>query len=103
MHNAYITLEQARDHLRVDYPLSSDDNDLESKVDQACAIVRDYLNLADDAYMSSAGDPQNVPAHILAATFLVLGELYKEREAGADPISPGVVRLLSRSRDPVLA
>lgn len=102
MTTAYISIEQAREHLREDYP-DSDDNDIQSKLEQACDIIRDYLHVHDEEFLASTMDEGNAPPRVVAATLLVLGELFREREKDSDPISPGVVRLLSRTRDPVLA
>jgi hypothetical protein len=102
MYEAYISIEQAREHLREDFP-DSDDNDIQSKLVQACDIVRDYLHVHDAEFLDSSLAEGNAPPRVVAATLLVLGELYRNREKESDPISPGVVRLLSRTRDPVMA
>lgn len=93
-----ITLESARDHLRMDHDL--DDGDIQNKIMEASAIVLDYLKLET---IPASWDPV-APEHIQAATKLVLGELYKQREAGsADVLSVAVKSLLHRSRIQAMA
>ena len=93
-----ITLESAKDHLRVDHDL--DDGDIQNKIMEASAIVIDYLKLIE---IPESWDPV-APEHIQAATKLILGELYRNRESStADVLSVAVKSLLHRSRDPALA
>ncbi|CDM23862.1 hypothetical protein BN940_06976 [Castellaniella defragrans 65Phen] len=68
------TLQQAKDHLRVD----GDDEDtlIGSMIDAATQAALDYLNL--DAI------PDPVPAPVEAAILLQVGDLYANREAGGD-------------------
>lgn len=100
MLRTYITIEQAMAHLRVDSDISSDDGDLLSKMDQACDIVLDYLEMPEDSY-APGSESDGAPPRIISATLLVLGELYKNREAQSDPLSQGVWRILNRLRVPV--
>ena len=87
-----ITLDEAKNHLRVDY---ADENaDISLKLKLACAIVQDYTGI-DVTYESN--DITD------AAVLLVLGELYKNREADADPLSPSVKAILERLRVPTFA
>lgn len=104
---ALVSLDQARDHLRVIH--NDDDEDIFSKIEQASAIILDYLKL--DAVPTGWGNLSGespsgtgVPHLVQAATLLVLGELHNKREAsGADVISPAVVSILNRYRDPAMA
>jgi hypothetical protein len=101
-----VTLTQAKAHLRVDHDL--DDADIASKIEQASAIVLDYLKLQSEPSEwtnASEGSPPGtgVPALIQAATLLIVGELYAKREASADALSDGVRALLHRYRDPAFA
>lgn len=68
------TLQQAKDHLRVD----GDDEDtlIESMIDAATQAALDYLNL-DEL-------PDPTPAPVEAAILLKVGDLYANREAGGD-------------------
>ena len=87
-----ITLDEAKSHLRVDH--TGDDADITIKLKLAASIVADYIG------PSTFHDPDIVDA----ATFLVLGELYQNREAGsADVLSPTVKAILERLRVPAFA
>jgi hypothetical protein len=98
---ALLTLADAKRHLRVD---TEDENaDILVKVDQASAIVIDYLKSQADATWTAA----TVPGHVQAATLIMLAHLYEHR--GDDPMDTdekvwlAVGRLLMRSRDPAMA
>jgi hypothetical protein len=96
---ALITLDQAKRHLQI---LHDDmDEEIEEKVNEASAIVLDYLKVAEDAYEVDA-----VPYLVQSATKLVLGALCENREgnaSGPEPLSQAVKDLLHRYRDPALA
>lgn len=96
-----ILPEVALAHLRID----EDTLDLQNKITQAQEIVFDYLKYPTgyDAWTS-----ETVPAPIKSAILLVLGGLWKTRgddeEITPDAvITPTVVSLLMRRRDPALA
>lgn len=93
---ALLTLDEAKTHLRIDG--TDDDIEVTTKVNEASAIILDYLKWNT----SPEPDETTAPGYMKAACKLVLGELYAEREGG-DPISPAVVSLLARSRDPAYA
>lgn len=92
MADDWLTLEQARMHLRVD-PDADDDADIQMAVDAAKAIVSDYLR-RPVPWVDAAGEAVSVPSSVVAAAQLILGELYENREAGASPLSSGVRFLL---------
>lgn len=126
-----ITLQEASDHLRRD--ASDDDSDLTLKIHAASAAVMNYLKhnvLAYEPEYDSSGDIVRdsnglpVPAvdsngdmiarfEVKAAVQLMLGELYKNREAeqgGEIPTQWGygylprpVVALLYPLREPALS
>lgn len=87
-----ITLDEAKAHLRVDH--SDEDADISLKLRFAAAIVQDYSGV--DVFYS----PTDVAD---AAVLMVLGELYVNREAGANPLSPSVRGVLERLRTPGFA
>lgn len=89
-----ISLDDAKRHLRVDH--ADEDTDIGLKLRLAEAVVSDYIG--NDASWSTA-------SHLVveAAILLVLGELYANREAGADPLSPTVRAILERTRKPAFA
>lgn len=73
--------------------MDADDADevIVSKIEQASAIVLDYLKVEEE--------PDPVPKFVEAATLLVVEALFD----GGDPLSDVVVRLLHRYRDPAFA
>jgi hypothetical protein len=113
-----VSLEQAKFHLRIDDASSGgndDDTDLELKIRAASAAVLRYIGLVQD-WLDSSGEPivesggdTAVPADVVAATLLLVGDLYKERdgknesdwEHGFLPLS--VRSLLFPLRTPVIA
>ncbi|MCW3151945.1 head-tail connector protein [Achromobacter spanius] len=88
----WLTLEQARHHLRAD-PDAEGDADIEMNLEAAKAIVSDYLR-RPVPWAGADGVPVPVPNSVVAAAKLILGELHESREAGANPLSPGVRMLL---------
>ena len=94
-----LSLAQAKARLRIDF--DDDDTDAQLMLDQAEGIVIDYLKRPDHGW-----DEGTVPWSVSAAILLVFGSLWEHREGdaeGFDPISPAVVSLLARQRDPALA
>lgn len=99
-----ITLEEAKEHLRVDH--TDDDADIQRKVDQASAIVVDYIKKPAD------WAPTDTETKIFqAAALMVLSKLYDDRNVGeedAENVALGyltlqVTAILHRMRDPALA
>jgi uncharacterized phage protein (predicted DNA packaging) len=86
-----ITLEQAKVHLRIDH--DAEDADITARLGMAFAVVQDYIG--DRSVLTAHSDAVED-----AATLLVLGELYANRESSADPLSPSVRGLLERLRAP---
>src|SRR3546814_1962271 len=85
-----VSLEAANAHLRVDH--DEDDNDIALKLQAASAAVLRYLKtegIADFVDSSgtlpedSSGIVEAVPADVRAATLLMLGYLYKDRDNDA--------------------
>lgn len=106
---SFVTIGQAKAHVLVDH--DSDDAQLQSMIEQASAIILDYLKLASvpaswtDGTGSTGDSPSGaVPPLIQAATLLIIGELYRTREAAdINVLSAGIKSLLHRYRDPSLA
>jgi hypothetical protein len=95
-----IDLATAKEHLRVSD--TSDDADLQRKLDQAIKIISDYVSPAE------AWTSQDVPATVVAAVLVQMGWLYSHRgdEDAAKTehdLAPGVAALLRRLSDPALA
>jgi hypothetical protein len=96
-----ISLEQAKRQLQIDFP--DLDAEITSLTEEASAVVLAYLGVPETEWQDEQGQPAGVPGPVVVAVKLVLGELFKNREAAADPISPGVARLLNLVRGPVIA
>lgn len=96
-----VTLAQAKMHLRID--VSTDDVDIQLKLDQAEAIILDYLkDRADPAWV----DPATAPLPVTAAILLMTARLYEHRgdaEKEDRDLWTALERLLMRFRDPALA
>lgn len=103
---ALVSLEESKRHLRIE--ISDHDADVQLKTDAGCSIVMNYLKLTSlpDEWCEPLGSPSGtgVPPLVKSATLLVVGELYKNREATvADVLSMTVKSMLDRYRDPTLA
>lgn len=109
-----ITFDEAKSHLSVDHEW--DDATIDDKRTEASEIVLDYLKTDTSAstfnWVDAIGEPTPfVPGVVKAATKLVLGGLYENREGYTDvgrfgapqPLSQAVKDLLQRKRDPALA
>jgi hypothetical protein len=105
-----VTLEQAKAHLRV--VDSEDDSDIADKLLSAQAAVLNYLKLSSLDSLK-AGSPANFPAGVdgavSAATLLLVGYLYRNRDTDVDReweagfLPRPVTALLYPLRDPTLA
>lgn len=99
-----VTFDQAKTHLRVD----DDDHDeeIEEIRIRASFILLDYLKKDEDYWQDSTGEPADVPGSVSAATLLICGALFENREGSdkdAPPLSQAVMDLVHRHRDPALA
>lgn len=110
MRMCLITLEQARWQVNLDHDL--DDSVLDEKRAEASDIILDYLKIdTDDTsfnWVDHLGEPtEEVPGRVVAATKLVLGAMYENRDGDVwrapQPISQGVIDILMRSRKPAMA
>lgn len=85
-----VSLQQGKDHLRIDN--SDEDNDLTLKIHGASGAVLNYIRNGADVFTDSAGEPildsngapVGIPYEIQAATLLMLGHLYKDRDGDPD-------------------
>lgn len=114
-----VSLEQASAHLRRD--TDADELDLTLKIRAASSAVMVYLDGGSDSFTDSAGEvledsngiALDVPYDIQAATLLLIGDFYKNREPAASDSVPeafgygylprAVVSLLYPYRVPVSA
>ncbi|MCC4295849.1 head-tail connector protein [Brevundimonas aurantiaca] len=99
---ALVTLDRAKAHLHIEG--EDQDDELTLKVSDASETVIDYLKRPDHGWTD-----ETAPGQVQAAVLLVLGALWSQREGvgqnaeDLDPISPAVVSLLRRMRDPAIA
>jgi hypothetical protein len=110
----FVTVDEAQNHL-FDYN-DENVNDITLKIHAASGAVRNYLGSAADVYFDDeTGDliqdengVNTVPFEVKAATLILLGHLYKDRDGDPDKQwTPGylpaaVVSLLYPLRDPVI-
>lgn len=118
-----VTVDEAKDHLRVDHAL--DDDDIELKIEAASAAVLDYIGDSQYMFLDTGGDlldledtsPDQAGLRALArvrqATFLLLTDWYTNRAPTAtDVVDPkfgfgflprAVVALLHSLRTPTIA
>ena len=92
-----VDIETAKRHLRID--TDDSDENLARKIEQASAIVRDYLKVDDDEWDIDDTSASVLPYEVEAAVLLVMEALYD----GTEPLSQAVKDLLHRHRDPALA
>lgn len=71
-----VSLTQAKGHLRITTPaLDPGDVDIQLKLDQAEAIILDYIKTPDPLWV----DPATVHPNVSAAILLMLARLYEHR------------------------
>lgn len=109
-----VSLEQGKRHLRVILDDPDENADIELKIKGASQAVLDYLKSRADEFLDSAGEvevdsenePVGIPENVQAATLLMLGYLYKDRDNNADSayqqgyLPAPVTALLYPRRDP---
>lgn len=114
-----VTLPEVKDHLRIPVIVGDPgDPDLTQKLDAAEATILDYIGTTAYwrdvvATWTDPTAPVDPPAFVRSAILLQVGELWRfrgddlESESPArdpnDELSPAIVALLRRTRDPVIA
>jgi hypothetical protein len=114
-----VSVEAASAHVRRD--TVDDDDDFAIKIEAASEMVLDYIGSAADPWTDSAGQPfedsngeaMDVPKRVQAATLIMVGYLYRERDASNENQVPaqwgygylpvGVTALLYSLRKPTVA
>lgn len=105
-----VTLQQAKDHLRVD--TDAEDGDIGDKLLAAQSAVLNYLKITTLdvlAVGSPAEIPDNVDGAVTAATLLLVGYLYRDRDTDENHeweqgyLPRPVTALLYPLRDPACA
>lgn len=95
-----VTLAQAKTHLRITG--ATDDTDIQLKLDQAEAIILDYLKRP----VPETWDDTTVPGPVTAAILLMTARLFEHRGDLEDEDAMlwlAIERLLVRLRDPAIA
>lgn len=99
---ALVTLAVAKMHLRV--TTSADDADIQLKLDQAEAVILEYLDTSADPLWVS---PATAPGPVTAAILLALTDLYEHRGDDTTEVTThtwtAIERLLVRSRNAAIA
>ena len=107
-----VTLEEAKTHLHVTGTRLN--ADIQAMLDASVAIIFDYLQRRDTTWnvAMEAWDATTIPLSIKQAILIQLGELDRRRgddaqqdtpQASPDQLSPTVMALLKRHRDPAVA
>lgn len=118
----YVTLGEAKFHLRVDF--SDDDQAILLYIRSASAMIKNHLkeqsvyeperNSDDDPHRDSNWFPivadadKEVRYEVKAATLILIGRLYRDRENAGDGwlagyLPPEVIAILAPIRDPAVA
>ena len=101
-----VTLATAKGHLRITTPPGDPgDADIQLKLDQAEAIILNYLKGANGAAVGWVS-PATAPPPVTAGILLMLTRLYEQRgddEEKDETLWAAIDRLLIRYRDQALA
>jgi hypothetical protein len=101
-----VTLATAKAHLHITTPEGDPgDADIQLKLDQAEAIILNYLKGAHGAAIDWVS-PATTPPPVTAGILLMLARLYEQRgddEEKDEKLWAAIDRLLTRYRDPALA
>ncbi len=102
-----VSLDEAKDQLRIMRDNVYFDNDVELKTMIASDIILDFLKLdapPDSWYDDDSPSNLDTPPLIKGYTLIVMAELYQNRESSiSQPLSAAVKDGLRRYRDPALA
>lgn len=93
-----LDLDAVKAELRVD--IDDDDERITTTIDQAIAIVLDFLKVPRDEY-ENVDEEDDLPDIVYAAVVRVIMSLYDNPQD--DPLTPAVRSMLHRLRDPAIA
>lgn len=82
----FVTLEQARAHLRLD--TTDEDTLVTMLIHAASGAVRNYIHSSGPFFLDSSGEPYedsngiaiDIPYEVQAATLILLGYMFKDRD-----------------------
>lgn len=98
-----VSLAQVKDHLRIPQTTTDRDVDVQRRIDQAGAIVSNYLKAQADP----TWDEYTTPMPVQAGVLLVLAHFDEHRgddmQQTDEAFWMALERLLTRFRDPALA
>ncbi len=77
-----VTLQQAKDHLRVDDDAL--DDDILLKISQVSYLCKNFVKVEQSAYLDEYNNPLDVPPYLSAACLVWLGILFKHRDGQQD-------------------
>jgi len=108
---ALVTLESAKRHCTVTHDL--DDALIAEKIEQAEAIIFDYIEREDGFWITGGSPPESPPKVLVAACLMVVAALYENREgydggpslssySMPEPLGDSVKNLLRRFRTPAV-
>lgn len=89
--------------------IDDDDGSVPRIIEEATAVILKHIKAEDGEWPEDWGDGESpetftVPADIQHATFLMISEMYHNREASVEDLfSENVMWLLDEYRDPTLA
>jgi hypothetical protein len=110
-----VSLANAKDHLRMD--TTAEDGLIELYIHAASGAILNYLKSGADAFLDSSGivsldsnlEPIGVPYEVQAATLILVGHFFKDRDENANGafqqgyLPMPVTALLYPLRDPALS
>jgi len=96
-----VTLDEAKAHLYQEWT-TDNDADIQRKLEEASAIIRDYLKKRNDETWTA----ETVPLPLKSATLVMLDHLWEDRGGDSsrdEDVWNAINRLVIRFRDPAFA
>lgn len=101
---AIVTLAYAKARVKIES--NAEDEVLELMLEEASAVVVDYLKLDVNTYdlaYQDESDWTEAPEPVKAAVLMAFSTMERHRDGSEDPLTPGVKSILHRLRDPSIA